>query len=44
MDAFSFNKNVPVDWSERKILNSEFRNLSQLQEKIKIQKIGMSNM
>ena len=25
MDAFSFIKNVPVDWSERKILNSEFR-------------------
>ena len=25
MDAFAFIKNVPVDWSERKILNSEFR-------------------
>ena len=25
MDAFTFIKNVPVDWSERKILNSEFR-------------------
>ena len=25
MDAFAFIKNVPVDWSERKILNSKFR-------------------
>ena len=25
LDAFQFIKNVPVDWSERRVLNSEFR-------------------
>ena len=45
MDAFSFIKNVPVDWSERKIINSEFlENMSQWQEKIRTQKIGMSEV